>query len=35
MQKYKTLEEFMDGIGADKRPQVDALRNLILKTDPH
>jgi hypothetical protein len=34
MQKYKTLEEFMDGIGADQRPQIDALRNLILKTDP-
>ena len=34
MQKYKTVEEFLDGLSKDKRLQVDTLRDLILSTEP-
>lgn len=34
MQKYKTVEEFLNDIADDKRLQVKTLRNLILKTEP-
>lgn len=34
MQKYKTVEEFLNGLSEDKRLQVDALRGLILTTEP-
>lgn len=34
MQKYKTVEEFLDGLNEDKRSQVDTLRDLILNTEP-
>ena len=34
MQKYKTLEEFLNDLSPDKRLQVDTLRGLILKTEP-
>jgi len=34
MQKYKTIEEFLNGLSDDKRQQVDALRDLILKSEP-
>lgn len=34
MQKYKTLDEFLNGLSGDKRQQVDVLRNLILTTEP-
>ena len=34
MQKYKTIEEFLGGLSKEKRLQVDALRDLILKTQP-
>ena len=30
MQKYKTVEEFLDDLSSGKRLQVDALRGLIL-----
>jgi hypothetical protein len=34
MQKYKTVEEFLNDLSEDKRSQVDALRGLILTTEP-
>jgi len=34
MQKYKTIEEFLDDLSEDKRLQVDTLRDLILTTEP-
>ncbi|MEO5499392.1 MAG: DUF1801 domain-containing protein [Candidatus Saccharimonadales bacterium] len=34
MKKYKTLEEFFSDLDDEKRLQVDALRDLILKTEP-
>lgn len=34
MQKYKTVEEFLSDLDADKRAQVDALRELILQAEP-
>lgn len=34
MQKYKTVEEFLNDLSEDKRLQVDALRGLILSTEP-
>lgn len=34
MQKYKTVEEFLNGLADDKRLQVKTLRSLILKTEP-
>lgn len=34
MQKYKTVEEFLKSLDANKRQQVDALRALILGTEP-
>lgn len=34
MQRYKTIEEFLAGLSKEKRLQVDALRDLILKTQP-
>ena len=34
MQKYKTIEEFLDGLNENKRSQVDELRNIILSTEP-
>lgn len=34
MQKFKTLEDFIDNLDKDKRLQVDTLRELILKTEP-
>ena len=34
MQKYKTVEDFLNDLSEDKRLQVDALRDVILKTDP-
>lgn len=34
MQKYKTIEEFLGDLDANKRQQVDTLRALILKTVP-
>ncbi|MDB5181174.1 MAG: hypothetical protein JWO54_937 [Candidatus Saccharibacteria bacterium] len=34
MQKYKTLDEFLNDLNEDKRLQVDTLRDLILKTEP-
>ena len=34
MQKYKTVEDFLGDLDNDKRVQVDALRELILNTDP-
>lgn len=34
MQKYKTVEEFLNDLSEDKRLQVDALRELILKAEP-
>lgn len=34
MQKYKTVDEFLNRIEADKRQQVEFLRNLILSTEP-
>jgi len=35
MQKYKTVEEFINDLSDDKRLQVNLLRNLILNTEPH
>src|SRR6218665_3438996 len=34
MQKYKTIEEFMNALGEDKRNQVEALRELIIRSKP-
>jgi hypothetical protein len=34
MQKYKTLEEFLNDLSEDKRLQVDTLRELILAAEP-
>jgi hypothetical protein len=34
MQKYKTVEEFLNDLSDDKRSQVDILRDLILTTEP-
>lgn len=34
MHKYKTVEEFLNDLSADKRQQVDALRDIILNTEP-
>lgn len=34
MQKYKTVEEFLNDLNEDKRSQVDTLRDLILNTEP-
>lgn len=34
MRKYKTLEDFIRDLDKDKRLQVNALRDLILKTEP-
>lgn len=31
MQKYKTVEDFLNDLNAEKRSQVDALRSLILE----
>ena len=33
MNKYKTIEEFMGDLDADKRAQVEALRTIILETN--
>jgi hypothetical protein len=33
MQKYKTIEEFLDDLDADKRLQVNALRDIILESN--
>ncbi len=35
MQKYKTVDEFLSNLDADKRQQVEALRSLILSTQPN
>lgn len=35
MQKYKTVEDFLTDLDTNKRQQVDALRDLILKTEPN
>ena len=32
MQKYKTVEEFLNDLDSEKRLQVDALRDIILKS---
>lgn len=34
MQKYKTVEEFLNDLDRNKRAQVDALRSLILSVEP-
>ena len=34
MNKYKTVEEFLNDLSDDKRLQVDTLRNIILDTEP-
>lgn len=34
MQKYKTIDEFLNDLDKDKRLQVDALRGLVLETEP-
>jgi len=34
MQKYKTIKEFLSDLNSDKHQQVDALRELILNTEP-
>ena len=34
MQKYKTLEEFLNDLDEDKRSQVDTLRDIILTIEP-
>lgn len=34
MQKYKTVEEFLNDLNEGKRLQVDTLRELILATEP-
>ena len=33
MQKYKSVEECLNSLATDKRPRVDALRDLILTSD--
>jgi len=33
MQKYKTIEDFLNDLDSEKRALVDALRSLILETD--
>lgn len=33
MQKFKTVEEFLESLDADKRAQVDELRDIILGVD--
>ncbi len=33
MQKYKTVEEFLEDLSEDKRLQVDTLRDIILGTE--
>jgi len=35
LQKYKTVEEFLNSLDVDKRQLVDTLRDLILKTEPN
>lgn len=34
MQKYNTVDEFLNGLNEDKKLQVEALRDLILTTAP-
>lgn len=34
MQKYKTVEEFLDDLNEDKRSQIDTLRDLIFTAEP-
>lgn len=34
MQKYKTVNDFLNDLDADKRKIVDILRKLILETEP-
>lgn len=34
MEKYKTIDDFLDKLDKDKRQQVDILRNFISKTEP-
>jgi hypothetical protein len=34
MQKYKSVEEFLDSLNAEKRQIVDLLRDLILEFEP-
>lgn len=34
MQRYKTVEEFINNLNDDKRSQVDAIRDLILNAQP-
>lgn len=34
MQKYKTLEDFLNDLDSAKRSQVEALREIILTTEP-
>lgn len=34
MQKYKSVDEFLNDLSDDKRLQVDVLRDLILSTEP-
>ena len=34
MQKYKTVEDFLKDLDDNKQQQVDALRDLIIKTEP-
>lgn len=34
MHKYKTVEEFLNDLGEDKRLQVDTLRGIILDIEP-
>ena len=35
MHKYKTIEEFMGALDDDKRSQVEALRKLVISSDPN
>ena len=34
MQKFNTVSEFLESLDADKRDQVEALRAIILQTEP-
>lgn len=34
MQKYKTVDEFLNDLDTDKRQQVDGLRAIILEAEP-
>ena len=34
MQKYKTVEEFLNGLEGDRKLQVNTLRDLILNVEP-